>query len=148
MYAENTAMKRSNFTEVLIELTKSSDAGSSTGAIIGGVAGSLIGLIIVLLAIVCVLKKRKESATPSTKLRTSSESEDDGLKDNILYEPSQSDGLKKNVLYQSAGPDFESQNKTSTSSEYAVVQKPNAIYAEVNKVAQPKKAKAKKQKGI
>lgn len=72
----------------------------------------------------------------------------DGLKDNILYESSQSDGLKKNVLYQSAGPDFESQNKTSTSCEYAVVQKPNAIYAEVNKDPQPKKAKAKKQKGL
>ncbi|XP_071176505.1 uncharacterized protein [Mytilus edulis] len=150
MYAENALMKRSNATEVLIALT---DSGSkpSVAAIIGGIAGGLTAIIIVLLVIVFVQKKRKESGNPSTKLRGSSseeeeEEEEGGLKDNILYESSQSDGLKKNVLYQSAEPDFKSQKKSSTSCEYAVVQKPNAIYAEVNKGVQPKTSKEKKQK--
>ncbi|XP_052061632.1 uncharacterized protein LOC127701675 [Mytilus californianus] len=147
MFAENTAMKRSNVTEVLIAFTESSGPGPSVAAVIGGIAGGLLAIIIVLLVICFVQKKRKESGTPSPKLRASSESEEeDGLKDNILYESSQPDGLKKNCLYQSAGPNVESQKKPLSSSEYAMVQKPNAIYAEVNKVAQPKDGKKKKQK--
>ncbi|XP_076110695.1 uncharacterized protein LOC143079320 [Mytilus galloprovincialis] len=58
MYAENTAMKRSNFTEVLTSYTQSS-AGPSVAAIIGGIAGGLTAIIIVLLVICFVQKRRK-----------------------------------------------------------------------------------------
>lgn len=86
----------------------------------------------------------------------------EGLKDNVLYEGSDAEGLKVNILYQSAGPDSinkepnaeyaevsKSIKKPSKSSndEYAVVQKQNDVYAEVDKNAQQKNVKKKKQKG-
>ena len=65
----------------------------------------------------------------------------DGLKQNILYDGSVVEGMQ-NVLY--AGTD----KKPSTSSdEYAEVQRPNAVYAQVDPKTQQKNLKAKKQKG-
>lgn len=74
-----------------------------------------------------------------------------------MCDGSETDGLKMNILYQSAGPDFINQGpnaeyaevskpaiKTSKSSE---VQKQNDVYAEVDKKAQQKNVKKKKQKG-
>ena len=70
----------------------------------------------------------------------------DGLKQNILYDSSEIDGLPINVLYQDAGTDYKPlahnaeyaevvkfPKKPSTSSnEYAEVQKPNDVYAQVD----------------
>ena len=83
----------------------------------------------------------------------------DGLKQNILYDGSVVEGMQKNVLY--AGTDYnppapnaeyakvvQIKKKPSISSdEYAEVQRPNAVYAQVDPKTQQKNLKAKKQKG-
>ncbi|XP_076109449.1 uncharacterized protein LOC143078475 [Mytilus galloprovincialis] len=54
MYAENTAMKRSNFTEVLIELTRSS-VSTTSSAVIGAVVGVVVTLVIVCASFIVIL---------------------------------------------------------------------------------------------
>jgi hypothetical protein len=68
----------------------------------------------------------------------------DGLKLNILYDSSVAEGMQKNVLYQSAGTDYK---PPTPNAEYAEVQRPNAVYAQVDPKTQQKNLKAKKQKG-
>ena len=68
----------------------------------------------------------------------------DGLKLNILYDSSVAEGMQKNVLYQSAGTDYK---PPAPNAEYAEVQRPNAVYAQVDPKTQQKNLKAKKQKG-
>ena len=68
----------------------------------------------------------------------------DGLKQNILYDSSVTEGMQKNVLYQSAGTDYK---PLAPNAEYAEVQRPNALYAQVDPKTQQKNLKAKKQKG-
>lgn len=68
----------------------------------------------------------------------------DGLKRNILYDSSVAEGMQRNVLYQSAGTDYK---PPAPNAEYAEVQKPNAVYAQVDPKIQQKNLKAKKQKG-
>ncbi|XP_071176511.1 nephrin-like [Mytilus edulis] len=57
MYAENTAMKRSNFTDVLIVFTKSSGAKVSTtsSAVTGAVVGVVVTLVIVCASFIVIL---------------------------------------------------------------------------------------------
>ncbi|XP_063442098.1 cell adhesion molecule DSCAM-like [Mytilus trossulus] len=54
MYAENTAMKRSNFTEVLISYTQSSESTTSS-AVIGAVVGVVVTLVIVCASFIVIL---------------------------------------------------------------------------------------------
>ncbi|XP_076109450.1 nephrin-like [Mytilus galloprovincialis] len=70
MYAENTAMKRSNFTDVLIVLTKSSGPKVSTtsSAVIGAVVGVVVTLVIVCASfIVILLIKRSQGKDKKEK---------------------------------------------------------------------------------
>jgi hypothetical protein len=68
----------------------------------------------------------------------------DGLKQNFLYDSSVTEGMQKNVLYQSAGTDYK---PPAPIAEYAEVQRPNAVYAQVDPKTKQKNLKAKKQKG-
>ncbi|CAG2225927.1 TTN [Mytilus edulis] len=54
MYAENTAMKRSNFTDVLIVFTKSS-VSTTSSAVIGAVVGVVVTLVIVCASFIVIL---------------------------------------------------------------------------------------------
>ncbi|XP_076110694.1 uncharacterized protein LOC143079319 [Mytilus galloprovincialis] len=54
MFAENTAMKRSNFTEVLIVLTRSS-VSTTSSAVIGAVVGVVVTLVIVCASFIVIL---------------------------------------------------------------------------------------------
>ncbi|VDI65477.1 Hypothetical predicted protein [Mytilus galloprovincialis] len=70
MYAENTAMKRSNFTDVLIVFTKSSGTNLSTtsSAVIGTVVGVVVTLVIVCASfIVILLIKRSQGKDKKEK---------------------------------------------------------------------------------
>ncbi|XP_071175217.1 neural cell adhesion molecule 1-like isoform X2 [Mytilus edulis] len=67
MYAENTAMKRSNFTEVLIELTESS-VSTTSSAVVGAVVGVVVTLVIVCTSfIVILLIKRSQGKDKKEK---------------------------------------------------------------------------------
>ncbi|CAC5404061.1 IGSF9B [Mytilus coruscus] len=159
MYAKNS-FNQSQHTEIATIRTLEKTA--ALGGVIGGVAGGLVAVIVILAIIAFVLFKRKKgSSFPNKRTRSHSDSEvEEGLKDNILYDGSEQEGLKVNVLYQSAGPESINQGPNA---EYAEVTKPhkkpskssndkydvqkqNDVYADVDKKAQQKNVKRKKQK--
>ena len=158
MFAENK-FDRSLVTDIQSILTGSVEKESQTGAIIGGVAGGLIGVILLLLLLAAVFYFRAKQDKNKPSKRNSSAVEDE-LKENILYDTSEIEGLQKNLFYQSADNDYKPPapdaeyaevvkipKKPSTSSnEYAEVQKPSDVYAQVDKKTQQKNLKAKKQK--
>ena len=147
MFAVNKFNKSSVTVIQSISTVPSVKKESQTGAIIGGVAGGLIGVILLLLLLAAVFyfRAKQDKNQPSKRNSSAVEGDfaEDGLKQNIIYDSSVTEGMQKNVLYQSAGTDYK---PLAPNAEYAEVQRPNGVYAQVDPKTQQKNLKAKKQK--
>ncbi|OWF49355.1 Nephrin [Mizuhopecten yessoensis] len=124
--------------------TISAEADGWNAAIIGGAASSASATILIACVIVVLIRRRKKSSEPK---HTETESDDTNVACTARSNYD-NDGLKDNILYESAGPYSPQQPGPSTGNRsgdvYAVVNKSKAkanvaetkLYAEVNK---PKK---------